>query len=64
MVFSGSDNERVTIRDIEKRLNKAPSLKDKPKLIISQACRGGEYITFYIILTLLCPANQLADSSV
>ncbi len=64
MMFSGSDNQRVTIRDIEKLLNKAPSLKDKPKLIISQACRGREYISLYIIITLLCPANQLADSSV
>ncbi len=43
MVFSGSDNERVKIRDVEKLLDMSPSLKDKPKLIISQACRGSEY---------------------
>ena len=42
-MFSGSDEERVKIHDIEKLLDKAPSLKDKPKLIISQACRGSEY---------------------
>ena len=42
--FEGIDNRPIRIQEILQKLDSAVSLQNKPKLLITQACRGSEYV--------------------